>query len=385
MNNDLVVRNARLVLGEEVIHGSLAIAGGIIAAIDHGGCSVPAAADLEGDLLIPGLVELHTDNLERHLTPRPKVRWPELPALLAHDAEVASAGITTVFDALGVGDPDPETVRGQAWSSLLACIERSAREGLLRADHHLHVRCELPAPNTVQLFAPFVNHPRVSLISLMDHTPGQRQWENIEQARTYYTGKRGWSDARFDQQVAQSAALQQAYAEPHRRHFIAYARDQHIALASHDDTTADHVLQALGGGASISEFPTTVAAARAARQHRLSVVMGAPNVVRGGSHSGNVAAAELARLDLLDSLSSDYVPSSLLLAAFMLIDQIGFSMPKALATVSRNPAASVGMHDRGEIAIGKRADLVQLRLVAQPGGPSQPFVVGVWRAGRRVI
>jgi alpha-D-ribose 1-methylphosphonate 5-triphosphate diphosphatase len=133
-------------------------------------------------------------------------------------------------------------------------------------------------------------------------------------------------------------------------------------------------------GAVISEFPTTPEAARAAHDSGLSIVMGAPNVVRGGSHSGNVAAAELARLDLLDALSSDYVPSSLMMAAFRLTGEAGWSVPKALATVSRNPARSVGLEDRGEIAPGLRADLVQVRLVG-----NQPVVRAVWREGRRVV
>jgi hypothetical protein len=165
---------------------------------------------------MPGLVELHTDNLERHIEPRPKVDWPHASAIIAHDAELASVGITTVFDALGVGDTDPESVRGGNWKTVLETLDLCTRENLLRADHHLHVRCELPAANTIDLFEPFHAHPRLSLISLMDHTPGQRQWENIEVARVYYIGKKGWSDEKFDRQVIRAAELQERYAQPQR-------------------------------------------------------------------------------------------------------------------------------------------------------------------------
>jgi len=185
-----VFKNAQLVLPHEVVLGSVSVAQGLITSVDQGPASQADGWDLQGDYLMPGFVEMHTDNFERHLMPRPKVQWAEMPALLAHDAEVAAAGITTVFDALGVGDADPDSLRGSTWDPVIETLDTCAREGLLRADHHLHVRCELPAPNTIDLFTPFHDHPRLSLISLMDHTPGQRQWENIDVARVYYTGKK---------------------------------------------------------------------------------------------------------------------------------------------------------------------------------------------------
>lgn len=382
--NPNVFSNARLVLCDEVVRGNLSVQDGRIHAIESGATAVPGAIDLEGDYLLPGLVEIHTDNFERHLMPRPKVQWAEAPALLAHDAEVAAAGITTVFDALGVGDADPDSLRGSTWHEVLRTLDHCAGQDLLRADHHLHVRCELPAPNTLELFEPFRRHPRLSLVSLMDHTPGQRQWENLEHARIYYTGKKGWSQQKFEQQVALAAQLQATYAQPHRAWFVDFCATHRIALASHDDTTLAHVEQAHAEGASMSEFPTTVLAARAANERGMLNVMGGPNVVRGGSHSGNVAAAELARLGLLDILSSDYVPGSLLSAVVRLVDDGLADLPRAVAMVSLNPARATGMDDRGEIAFGKRADLVQVRLADMPDGRRQPVVRAVWREGRRV-
>ena len=380
MSKELVLQNARVVSGGEVLRGSVCVRDGIIAAVDADMTQVRAGIDLEDDYLIPGLVELHTDNFERHMMPRPKVRWPELPALFGHDAEIAAAGITTVYDALGVGDIDPEAMRGQPMAPVLAAIDLAASQGLLRAEHRLHIRLELPAPNTRALFEPFAGHPRVGLISLMDHTPGQRQWTNIEQARVYYCGKKGWSDEKFAHSVRESKELQECNAVPNRRFFVDYCRASGIPLASHDDTLSEHVDQAHAEGVAISEFPTQINAARAARDKGMAIVMGAPNVVRGGSHSGNVAAVDLARLGLLDALSSDYVPASLLMAAFQLVSNAGFSIPQAMATVSLNPARAAGLHDRGEIASGLRADLVQVRMVG-----AQPVVRAVWREGRRVV
>ncbi len=378
---ELVLTNARVVTAEGMISGSVFVDGARIESVDAGCSGVRHAIDLENDLLIPGLIELHTDNFERHLMPRPKVRWPEMPALFGHDAEIAAAGITTVYDALGLGDVGLDGLRGQDMTSVLDAIDCASAAGLLRAEHRLHVRCELPAPNLLQLFEPFRSRARVGLISVMDHTPGQRQWENLEHARTYYCGKKGWTEQGFQDSLANARANQERYVLPHRRHVVDYARSQRIPLASHDDTLSEHVDEGLRDGVVISEFPTRVDAARAARDKGLITVMGAPNVVRGGSHSGNVAALELAKLNLLDALSSDYVPASLMLAAFKLVGDAGFSVPQAIATVSRNPARALGLADRGEIAPGLRADLVQVHML----NGKQPVVRAVWREGRRVI
>ena len=378
-------KNAQLVLPHEVVLGSVSVAHGLISSVDQGPATHAEGWDLQGDYLMPGFVEMHTDNFERHLMPRPKVQWAEMPALLAHDAEVAAAGITTVFDALGVGDADPDSLRGSTWNPVIETLDTCAREGLLRADHHLHVRCELPAPNTIDLFTPFHDHPRLSLISLMDHTPGQRQWENIDVARVYYTGKKGWSNEKFERQVALAADLQARYAAPHRAYFVTYCQAHRIALASHDDTTAAHVQQAHAEGASMSEFPTTLLAAQTAHEHGLLNVMGGPNVVRGGSHSGNVAAADLARHGLLDILSSDYVPGSLLSAAMRLVDDGILTLPQAITTVTHNPAQATGLKDRGQIAVGLRADLIQVRVVNLPHGKRHAVVRAVWREGQRVL
>ena len=380
-----IFKNAQLVLPHEVVLGSVSVAHGLISSVDQGPATHAEGWDLQGDYLMPGFVEMHTDNFERHLMPRPKVQWAEMPALLAHDAEVAAAGITTVFDALGVGDADPDSLRGSTWNPVIETLDTCAREGLLRADHHLHVRCELPAPNTIDLFTPFHDHPRLSLISLMDHTPGQRQWENIDVARVYYTGKKGWSNEKFERQVALAADLQARYAAPHRAYFVTYCQTHRIALASHDDTTAAHVQQAHAEGASMSEFPTTLLAAQTAHEHGLLNVMGGPNVVRGGSHSGNVAAADLARHGLLDILSSDYVPGSLLSAAMRLVDDGILTLPQAITTVTHNPAQATGLKDRGQIAVGLRADLIQVRVVNLPHGKRHAVVRAVWREGQRVL
>lgn len=375
-----LIRNARIVTASEDFIGTVGLLGAKIAELGAGATGVPDGDDWQGDYLLPGLVELHTDNLEQHLMPRPKVDWPVLPAIIGHDAQVVSAGITTVLDAIAVGDLDADSVRVKSFGPCVEGLRQAASAGLLRADHFLHLRLELADQHLLTLFSPFVDDARLKLVSLMDHTPGQRQWSDLALYRIYMSRKRGWSAAKVDAMFALMIEQQRLHAGRNRREIVACcgARSTPVPMATHDDTTAEHVQEGVADGIRISEFPTTLAAARAAREHGQRIIMGAPNMVRGGSHSGNVSAAELARAGLLDVLSSDYAPLSLLHAAFLLRDE-GCTLAAAVATVSRTPARLIGLHDRGEIAAGLRADFIRMRL-----HQGVPVVLGVWKAGQRI-
>jgi len=164
------------------------------------------------------------------------------------------------------------------------------------------------------------------------------------------------------------------------REIVALAQEHGIPLASHDDTTEENVSDAVRDRVAVAEFPTTIDAARGLRRAGIGILMGAPNVVRGGSHSGNIAAIDLAREGLLDILSSDYIPSSLLMAALLLPEQVpSIDLAAAVRTVTKTPAEAVGLADRGEIAVGKRADLIRVHVAR-----GIPVVRSVWREGRRV-
>jgi alpha-D-ribose 1-methylphosphonate 5-triphosphate diphosphatase len=356
-----LITNARIVTPSESFIGSIAIERGRITRFDSGLTSVPGAEDWEGDYLIAGLVELHTDNLEKHLEPRPGVRWPAMSAMFTHDAQIATAGITTVLDSMGVGDFDERSIRANGLHAATEALNHARSHGLLRADHLLHMRCEIACDNVVEVVAPFLDDPIVRLVSLMDHTPGQRQWMDVERFRTYTQRNQKWSDEYLAQVIAERMDMQARNSDRNRLRLLDLCRDRNLPMASHDDTVPEHVEQAVAAGFRISEFPTTESAARVARKHGMGIVMGAPNVVRGESHSGNISALDLARADLLDVLSSDYVPHSLLHAAFLLRDQAGWSLAKAIATATLNPARLVGLDDRGEIKPGKRADYVRVR------------------------
>ncbi len=378
---DLILGNARIVTDADVFTGSLTVRDGLIAAIDRGASLTPGAFDCEGDFVVPGLVELHTDNLDRHVTPRPKVRWHAGSALMAHDAQMAAAGITTVFDALAVGDIIDGSSRMATLRDMVAAVTAGAAAGYLRAEHRLHLRCEVSTATAVEMFTSLADNKLVGIVSLMDHTPGQRQFVHEEQYRIYFMGKYGFSHAEMDEFAQHQRENAARFSDPHRRAIAAISRQRGFTLASHDDATAAHVTEAADLGTRLAEFPTTIAAAKASRAAGMAVMMGAPNLIRGGSHSGNIAAAELAAGGDLDLLSSDYVPVSLMAAAFQLHQgPLGFTLPAAINTVSRNPARAAGLEDRGVIAVDKRADLVRVRPTDE-----MPIVREVWRLGRRVV
>ena len=379
MTDELVVTNARIVAPTTVIDGTLVVRDGLIAEIAPGRSRLPGALDLAGDWLLPGLVELHTDNLERQFEPRPKVRWPAGAAMLQHDAQVAAAGITTVCDAVCVGFYGGKSERLDYLALSLEVLRRARAADVLKAEHHLHLRLELADPHVIELFEPLRREPGLALVSFMDHTPGQRQWHDIDKYRAFHMGREVETEAELQDLIARRVAEQAAFAGKHKAAALRLLEGIEVVLASHDDTTADHVAEAEAIGVTIAEFPTTLVAARAAREAGMGIVMGAPNLVIGGSHSGNVAAMELARAGLLDVMSSDYVPASLAQAIVLLRDQAGLSMPDAVAPVSANPARLLGMDDRGRLEAGLRADLV--RLNEQAGTPA---VRAVWRRGLRV-
>ncbi|QRZ14585.1 alpha-D-ribose 1-methylphosphonate 5-triphosphate diphosphatase (plasmid) [Paracoccus methylovorus] len=377
---ETILANATLILPDEVIRGMLRMTDGRIAAIDTGGAVPKGALDCEGDLVMPGLIELHTDNLERHIQPRPKVHWPHQAAILAHDGELASVGITTVFDALRVGSviSGGKTNYGEYARALASEILDLRAKGALKISHFLHLRAEICSETLVAEMAKFGPQDRIGIVSLMDHTPGERQFRDISKLKDYVCGKHGLSDEGFADHVASQRALRDRLGALHEVTAVAESRRYGAVLASHDDTTAAQVAVSAGHGAHFAEFPTTTEAASACRAHGIRVMMGAPNLIRGGSHSGNVAAAELAEAGLLDILSSDYVPSSLLSAGLLLGDLWG-DMARGIATVTAAPADATGLSDRGRLAPDARADVIRVARIAEVGA-----LRGAWVQGRRV-
>jgi len=379
MTTETILTNATLVLREETLLGTIVLRGRVIADIQAGRSSALSAIDLGGDTVVPGVVDVHTDNLERQVQPRSLARWPSRSAMVAHDAQCAAAGVTTVLDALCLGDLGFDKERIKTFQDGVVDLDALTQAGLLKADHFLHLRCEVPATDMLALLDPVADHPLVRMISLMDHSPGVGQYADMD----FYRKLRrqgGMDEATLERRIQEMQAQRARWRDPNRRALLDRVRGTTIALASHDDRTEAEIAENAADGIRISEFPVTMDAAVAAKRAGMQVIAGAPNIVRGGSHSGNVAAADLVRAGAVDAFASDYVPPSLVEAAFQCTREEAISLPEAIAMISDHPAQMSGLPDRGRLETGLRADVVRVHLHG-----TLPVVRQVWRAGERVI
>ncbi|MCU0568000.1 MAG: phosphonate metabolism protein PhnM [Oculatellaceae cyanobacterium Prado106] len=376
--NEQIYTNYRLQLPDQELLGTLVVRDGEIADLQPG--RVAQGQDGQGDYLLPGLIELHTDNLEQCMSPRPGVQWPLEMAATHHDRDLAAAGVTTVCDAIAIGDVTPTSLRMTNFAPMIDLICQRQESGRFTVDHRLHLRCELGYEQVAEVAAPYLDHPLLSLISLMDHTPGQRQFSQLEKYKEYYMGKHGVSAEAMDEFIQTRLQAQIEHADQSRHALVELAQAHQVAIASHDDTTVEHVELAVQEGAVIAEFPTTLAAAQTAHRHGLQVLMGAPNLVLGGSHSGNISAMELIQQNLVNIISSDYVPQSLLQSIFLIAQKTGQPLYQAMRLVTSHPAKAIGLEgDRGSLTIGKRADLITVH-----DDGIVPHLTAVFSKGQRV-
>ncbi len=376
MNNETIFTNAVLVLPDSTLQGTIVLHDARIADVQSGRSATPSAQDLDGDFLIAGIVDTHTDNLERQVQPRALARWPSRSAMVAHDAQCAGAGVTTVLDALCLGDLGFDKERIRTFRDGVVDLDALADADLLKAEHFLHLRCEVPAHDMLALFDTVADHARVRMVSLMDHSPGVGQYANLDFYRALR--RRGGLDDEFIERRIVELQTQRTHTRlPNRRALLDRVAGRGIMLASHDDRTAEEIAENAADGITISEFPVTMIAAQAAKSAGMQVIAGAPNIVRGGSHSGNVSAADLLEVGAVDAFASDYVPNSLVEAAFQCAQRIG--LPAAVALITDRPARLAGLPDRGRLVPGQRADMVRVRV-----HDGLPVVRQVWRAGERV-
>ena len=379
MTAETILTNALLVLPEEVLPGTIVIRGETIAEVQPGRSHLAAAQDLGGDHLIPGIVDVHTDNLERQVQPRANARWPSRSAMIAHDGQTIAAGVTTVLDALCLGDLGFDAGRTQTFLEGVADLDALAHTGLLKSEHFLHLRCELPAQDMTDLVDPVADHPLVRMVSLMDHSPGVGQYRDIARYKQMRIKQMQLAPEQVDRRIGELLDQRGRLRDRQRRWLLDRVRHRNLPLASHDDDSAAGVAANFADGIRISEFPVVMEAALVAKRLGVEVIAGAPNIVRGGSHSGNVAAMDLVGAGAVDVLASDYVPPAMVEAAWLAAASGDATLPQAVAMITDRAARMVGMTDRGRIAPGLRADLVQVRPHA-----GHPIIRRVWRAGGRV-
>lgn len=382
VSNDepLILENARVVLPDAVFSGSVIVEDDRIVALEATAAR-GQRIDFHGDYLLPGIVDIHTDHFEKHVYPRAHVRWDYMRAALAHDSQVIGGGVTTVFDSLCVGATTDNPERAQILTPMIDALEKAQGAGMLRAEHLVHLRCEITDTETPSLMAANIERPIVRIVSVMEHLPGIRQSRDVEAYLQRAMKSSGESREVVRQKIETLLAEKTDIGARVRPAVVALAKAHGLPLLSHDDTDIAHIEEAVAEGVTVSEFPCTLEAARQAHARGMLIVAGAPNILRGGSQSGNVAVRDLLNEKLVDILASDYVPRSLLDAAFMIgtDETLDFDLPQAVAMVTSKPARAAGLEDRGAIEPGKRADLLRVGL-----HDGHPFLRQVWRAGHRV-
>ncbi|WP_418595718.1 alpha-D-ribose 1-methylphosphonate 5-triphosphate diphosphatase [Ponticoccus sp. (in: a-proteobacteria)] len=350
--------DATLVLPHRVTRGSLLIEDGRIARITEG---PQGGFDASGHTVFAGFIDMHGDMIEQELEPRANVDFPMSVALNALDARLAASGVTTAYASVSFsrGAKAGERRSFEHTSQIIRALH--AARGDCRVDHRIHARFDITFNNAVEVLERLLDDGQVDLVSLMDHTPGQGQYRNLEIHIRNKATALNISETEARQQVASTIAARSRPQEVLLGNMQAVARmcaAHGIAIASHDDDTPDKAHLMADLGAVIAEFPVTLEAAKAAVARGMMTAMGAPNAMRGQSYSGNLSAREAHARGLLSILAADYHPAAILPAIRVLsrTDPEGLAGAARLATV--NPARALGLTDRGALEVGKRADLI---------------------------
>lgn len=374
----ILLTHARVVLANEVRDDvAVLIEGGIITALDPASSAGATELNLAGRVLMPGIVDLHCDALEKEVEPRPGVHFPLDFACAQADKRNATAGITTVYHALSFANHELG-VRNNAFAAEIARAVHDWQPHAL-VDNRVHARYEVTDETAPPVLHALLAAGHAHMLSFMDHSPGQGQFRDVEAYRAFLAKTYKTDDAAFDEILARKAEAAQG-AMSRIETLATQARARGVAIASHDDDSAAKVTTVQALGAVISEFPINLETAQAARQHGLATLFGAPNILRGKSQSGNMRALDAVLAGVADCLCGDYSPAALLPSVMRLPDLAGIALHEAIALVTRNPARAAGLHDRGEIAAGQRADLVAVKFL---GG--LPQAERVWSAGKPAL
>jgi alpha-D-ribose 1-methylphosphonate 5-triphosphate diphosphatase len=373
-----LLTHARVVFPTEVVEDiAVLIEDGRIAAIDPNGTKDAKIIDLSGRILIPGMIDLHCDALEKEIEPRPNVHFPLDFACAQADKRNAVAGITTVFHALSFANHELG-VRNNAFAAEIARAVHAWRLHAL-IDNRVHVRYEVTDETAPPVLRDLIEKGDAHLISFMDHSPGQGQFRDVEAYREYLARTYKTDADALDTILTRKLEAAQGAME-RMKSLAEQARIHNVSIASHDDDSPDKVATVQALGAVISEFPINLETARAARENGLATLFGAPNILRGKSQSGNMRALDAVSSGVADCLCGDYSPAALLPSIMRLPSLTDISLCQAVAMVTVNPARAAGLSDRGEITIGKRADLVAVKMLG-----SLPQAEKVWVGGEPVL
>ncbi|MBF6213130.1 alpha-D-ribose 1-methylphosphonate 5-triphosphate diphosphatase [Nocardia puris] len=379
--------HVRAVLPDRVLDDALIVVrDGRIAAVQTHRAGVRADLDGAGLLCVPGLIDVHSDGLERERAPRPGAELPMEFALRSFEGKLRAAGITTVFHGAGFEERGSAGLRRSVDAALQLCAAVDEYSGG-SVDHRILYRLDVRCPRGLAALRARLDALPGSerqLVSHEDHTPGQGQYADRGYFERYISGTQGLTEDQARDAVDRLIAERDGRLADRDRALGwlgAQAVSGRVRLLGHDPADAQEIADLHRRGGSVAEFPTTVAAATAARELGLPVVMGAPNVLRGASHNGNASARELAGRGLVTALASDYLPSGLLTSALLLAREGLTTLPDAIGLVTAGPAAVAGLTDRGSLTEGARPDLVLVD--AGPSWPAVRAVLGVEAGERR--
>jgi alpha-D-ribose 1-methylphosphonate 5-triphosphate diphosphatase len=365
---------ARVVLADQVLEdGAVLIDDGSIAAINPESSGRARAVPLDGRTLLPGLIDLHCDALEKEVEPRPNVFFPLDFAVSQADKRNAANGITTVFHAISFAHDELGVRNNHVAADVARAVHQFGAHALV--DNRVHCRYEITDATGLAVLQDLLADGDVDLLSVMDHTPGQGQFKSLDAYRKFLSRTYAKSEDEADA-VIQRKLDETRHAYGRLEVLVGEALDHGVPVASHDDDSPERVSTMAGLGARLSEFPVNVDTARAARAAELHTIVGAPNILRGRSQSGSMRALDAIEEGVADCLCADYSPPALLGAVFHLADRGFLDLASAVRLVSRNPARAVGLGDRGVIAPGRRADLIAVERVGDTVHPTHVWVHG---------
>ena len=375
---DFAVNGCAAVLPDRTLEdASVRVEGGVVAEIAQGR-SFPGGIEARGAWLLPGIVDIHSDAVEKAVEPRPRAFFPTEIALRELDRSLCACGVTTMFHSLSFADMEQGLRSNGAAAGFIDAL--SGLSPSLRCDTRVHARFEITDLGAVPHLRRLVEEGKVELLSFMDHSPGQGQYRDVAAYKGYYSKAYAKSDEELDRIIERKRRARGEGLAEAVEGMAALCRERGVAMASHDDDSPDRVAWGRGLGIAVSEFPVNLETALAARGMGVPCCLGAPNLVRGGSQAGNLSVRAALEAGCGDILCSDYLPMAVLHAVF-LVASLGLrGLPEAAAMASLAPARAVGLGDvTGSVEEGKRADLL---LVGRRG--DLPDLLRTWRSGREV-
>ncbi len=317
--------------------------------------SIDVAVDLRERRVVPGFVDLHSDAIEKEIEPRPGARFPVEMAVVELDKKLSMAGITTMYHAVGFNDEELQKGRGTKESQELIQEIYRANKSHLGVDNLIHVRFEITSHSSIKTIKELIKSDKVDMLSIMDHSPGQGQFKTLESWKEHHLVCYEIEEHEVDEYLKRKNSKDKVGVI---EDLVEFGLKHNLPVLSHDDDTNEKVDTLKSLGVSFSEFPLSIEVAKYAKSQGISTGMGAPNVVRGGSQSGNIAARELVKKGVCDYLCSDYHPSSMLLSPYRLKEDVNLTLEDGFAMISSTPARLANLTDRGEIKEGKKADIV---------------------------